>query len=133
MLQYLFNGVQQPEDWAHPRCLEKLGLHPLPAEPQPNLWEKLRMAFVDHMLHLMEGNRDIEDHETLIKVLHVQIIGDHPSASQLGVVALHKLVAQSVVTLVALEGSMPSVLRAVLGVMILTPQAVKPSVLLTPT
>ena len=103
VLRYLFNGVKQPEDWAHPRCLEKLGLHPIPAEPQPNLWEKLRMAFMDHMLHLMEGNRDIEDRETLIKVLHVQIIGDHPSASQLGVVALHKLVAQSVVTLVALD------------------------------
>ena len=103
VLRYLFNGVQQPEDWAHPRCLEKLGLHPLPAEPQPNLWEKLRMAFVDHMLRLMEGNRDIEDHETLTKVLHVQIVGDHPSASKFGIVALHKLVARSVVTLVTLD------------------------------
>ena len=103
VLRYLFNGVKQPEDWAHPRCLEKLGLHPIPMEPQPDLWEKMRMAFVDHMHHLMQGNGDIQNHETLINVLHIQILGDHPSASQLGVVALHKLVARSVVTLVALD------------------------------
>ncbi len=37
------------------------------------------------------------------------------------------------VTLREEPGSMPSVLRAVLGVMIFTPHAVKPSVSLTPT
>ena len=61
------------------------------------------MAFVDHMHHLMQGNRDIQNHETLIKVLHIQIVGDHPSASKLAMVALHKLVARSVVTLVAVD------------------------------
>ena len=103
VLRYLFDGVKQPEDWAHPHCLEKLGLHPIPAEPQPNLWENMRMAFVDHMYHLMQGNRDIQDHETLIKVLHIQILGDHPLASKLAVVALHKLVARSVVMLLVLD------------------------------
>ena len=39
----------------------------------------------------------------------------------------------AMVTLVDDEGSIPSVFRAVLGVRILTAQAVKPSVSLTPT
>ena len=99
ILRHILNGVHGPGDWVHPRCLAKLGLHPLPQEPLTNLWYNVLDAIMSHLLQLMKGHRRVDNNDTLVELLVLQTRADYPMTTHTGSDALNKLVKRLIPTI----------------------------------